>query len=62
MQRLSWVRIVNFRSCVDATFNLADFTPLVGCNNAGKSGDVHRPPHHAFRAGASRAVLPASCR
>jgi len=37
MHALSRVRIVNFRSCKDETFNLADFTCLVGCNNAGKS-------------------------
>lgn len=37
MHGLSWVRIVNFRSCVDAAFDLASFTALVGCNNAGKS-------------------------
>lgn len=37
MHRLSRVRIVNFRSCIDYTFDLADFTPLVGPNNGGKS-------------------------
>ncbi len=34
---LSRVRIVNFRSCVDTAIDLADFTPMVGCNNGGKS-------------------------
>lgn len=37
MHSLTWVRILNFRSCVDASFDLASFTALVGCNNAGKS-------------------------
>ena len=27
----------NFRSCIDATFPLSEFTPLVGYNNGGKS-------------------------
>jgi putative ATP-dependent endonuclease of OLD family len=34
---LSRVRIVNFRSCIDTPLQLADFTPMVGCNNGGKS-------------------------
>lgn len=37
MHGLSRVRIVNFRSCIDAAIELADFTPMVGCNNGGKS-------------------------
>ncbi len=37
MHALTSARIVNYRSCIDASFNLADFTPLVGPNNGGKS-------------------------
>ena len=37
MHALTHVRIVNFKSCIDASFDLADFTPLVGVNNGGKS-------------------------
>lgn len=37
MHRLSQVAILNFRSCREVTLPLNDFTPLVGCNNAGKS-------------------------
>ncbi|MCK4235685.1 MAG: AAA family ATPase [Candidatus Krumholzibacteria bacterium] len=37
MHRLSEIKIINYRSCINATCRLADFTPLVGCNNVGKS-------------------------
>lgn len=37
MHRLSHLEIKNFRSCQDCAFPLADFTPLVGYNNGGKS-------------------------
>jgi len=34
---ISEIRVKNFRSCIDASFSLSDFTPLVGYNNGGKS-------------------------
>lgn len=37
MHGLSDIAIKNFRSCQDCAFPLADFTPLVGYNNGGKS-------------------------
>jgi len=37
MHSLSGITIRNFRSCDNAKFPLADFTPLVGYNNGGKS-------------------------
>jgi putative ATP-dependent endonuclease of OLD family len=37
MVRLADVTLVNFRSCQNVTVKLADFTPLVGCNNVGKT-------------------------
>lgn len=37
VHRLSDIQIRNFRSCKECDFPLADFTPLVGCNNGGKS-------------------------
>lgn len=36
-QKLSKIKIKNFRSIVDEEFLLNDFTPLVGYNNAGKT-------------------------
>ena len=35
--KLEHVSIANFRSCKKAEISLADFTPLVGYNNGGKS-------------------------
>ena len=40
MQRLSHVLVENFRSCKFLELPLAEFTPLVGYNNAGKSNVV----------------------
>lgn len=40
MHRISQVIINNFRSCQNITIALADFTPLVGHNNAGKSNII----------------------
>jgi predicted ATP-dependent endonuclease of OLD family len=37
MHRLAYVVIKNFRACRDLSLPLADFTPLVGQNNVGKS-------------------------
>ncbi|MDN5433032.1 MAG: ATP-binding protein [Acinetobacter sp.] len=37
MHRISQVSIKNFKSCIDTTILLSEFTPLVGYNNAGKS-------------------------
>lgn len=37
VHRLSEIEITNFRSCGDCALPLADFTPLVGYNNGGKS-------------------------
>jgi putative ATP-dependent endonuclease of the OLD family len=37
VHRLTYIRIINYKSCIDASFDLADFTPLVGPNNGGKS-------------------------
>ncbi|WP_028115647.1 AAA family ATPase [Ferrimonas senticii] len=34
---LSHITIKNFRSCKDAEFDLTEYTPMVGYNNAGKS-------------------------
>jgi predicted ATP-dependent endonuclease of OLD family len=37
LHRLKNIKIQNFRSCIDCSIELSDFTPLVGCNNTGKS-------------------------
>ncbi len=37
MHRLSDIQIKNFRSCQNCEFPFADFTPMVGYNNGGKS-------------------------
>lgn len=37
MHQLDWVRISNFRSCLDTKVFLEKYSPLVGPNNAGKS-------------------------
>lgn len=37
MHKISEVTIKNFKSCINTTILLSDFTPLVGYNNAGKS-------------------------
>lgn len=37
MHQLAEVTISNFRSCKQVTVALDDFTPIVGCNNSGKS-------------------------
>jgi putative ATP-dependent endonuclease of OLD family len=37
MHRLQSVRICNYKSCREIPLCLADFTPMVGCNNVGKS-------------------------
>lgn len=37
MHKITEVSIKNFKSCIDTTILLSDFTPLVGYNNAGKS-------------------------
>ena len=37
MYCLSDITVRNYKSCMDATFVLSDFTPLVGYNNGGKS-------------------------
>lgn len=34
---LSYLKIINFKSIIDQEFDLTNFTPLVGYNNAGKS-------------------------
>lgn len=34
---LSQIKIENFKSLIDETFELSDYTPLIGYNNAGKS-------------------------
>ncbi|MGU5816601.1 ATP-dependent nuclease [Aeromonas hydrophila] len=35
--KIAKVKIVNYKSCLDTTLKLSEFTPLVGYNNAGKS-------------------------
>lgn len=37
MHKIDWVRIRNFRSCLDTKVLLENYSPLVGPNNAGKS-------------------------
>ena len=43
MPKLTWIKIQNFRSCRDTSLPLTDLTPLVGCNNGGKSNIMPTP-------------------
>src|SRR5690606_31050245 len=39
--RLSQIKVDNYKSIVSETFDLSDYTPLIGYNNAGKTNILY---------------------